>query len=884
MEYWKRGGLIMFDFLKKILSGRSKRKQSVEELRKAFKERYGRFRSLLQANNRVLDIMAEMQQALDGTEPFGITFVRERCAKACQNVGQIVDDMRNLAPEKYDALSDKLREIQEKIDALINSESPGYGGPLALSLAQFGKEYAGRVGGKMANLGEIKNHLDLRVPDGFVITTAGYHSFREHNQLLSKIEKLRNRYTDLNDPKALHSLSDELQRIIRDSAIPPDLEASILQQYRSLEQTYGKGVKLAVRSSALGEDIPNATAAGQYHSSLNVCGGNIMDAFKEVFASAYSPGAITYRMSLGMGSEDVEMCVGCVKMVEAVAGGVMYSRNPLDIEDDSILIDSVWGLPKPVVDGTSKTDHFVISRGSTFRIKKKEISIMEQMCVSSPDGGVEPIGISRSQGEQASITDEQACELAKLAVRMEDHFQAPQDTEWCVDGNGSIVILQSRTLKQVNSSKQRDDPAGEEKICDRVIVRGGITAAPGAAAGAVFTVRDDIDAIEFPKDAVLLVDQALPQWATLLTRAAAVVSECGGMGGHLATMAREFGVPALFSVEGAIEQLKPGRLVTVDADGLRVCDGKVAELLRAREGPTNVMASNPAYKALASAMEYIVPLNLLDHDDPSFAVKNCRTLHDITRFCHEKSVHEMFSFGKSHHFPERSGKRLYINAPMKWLVLNLDDGFTEEVKGRFVKLENIASTPMLALWDGIAAVPWDGPPAIDGRGLASVMFQATQNRDLIVGTQSKYADTHYFMISKKYCCLNARFGVHFCGVEAMVGDRPNENYASFRFTGGAADYDRRRRRILFMKEILERFHFRVDIKKDNLVARVEGYDQDFMIRSLKIIGYLTVHTRQLDMIMSNPAKVSYHMDKIFKDIQGLSAEDEVLYVYLDDEE
>ncbi len=846
--------------------GKAAEPEDAQQLRVAFKDRYHRFKLLLSANNAALEAMAEIQSALAGNFPFSMRFVRSSCTRISTQVFQIVRQINALAPDRYGILFDRFKQIQTAINPHVWPKYGPKSGPLVLPLEKIDASLAGQVGPKMAHIGEIANRVGLRTPRGFAVTAAGYQNFMAHNDLQPEIDR-RIQSADMDRLGDRYALSTDIQQLIMAAEIPPALKEEIERHHRRLSLREGESFTVAMRSSALGEDLLGATFAGQYRSELNVDADHIFDAYRQIIASKYGLAAISYRFSRGIRDEDVAMCVGCLRMVPAVSGGVAYSRNPVDFRQEHVLIHSVWGLPKSVVDGSVNPDRFVLSREPPPAVLEKEIPEKRFKFVCYPEEGVCRLDAVAGEGRTASLTDDQASALASLAVRLEIHYGMPQDIEWALTEEGAFVVLQCRPLERQKAGNAAGEPDPEENRRE-ALLSGGSTASSGAASGPVFVVRKNIDALRFPKGAVLVAEQALPRWAPLLDRCAAVVTEQGSMAGHLANVAREFGVPALFGIAGATG-LPPDEVVTVDADRCRIYPGRFDAVLGARPPGRNRMAGSPVYEALRGAAEHITPLHLLDPDAPSFKPDNCRTFHDITRFCHEKAVAEMFRFGRDHHFPERSSKQLIAHVPMKWWVLNLDDGFAGEVNGPYVNLEEIVSIPMHALWEGITASPWEGPPPVDGRGMMSVLFQATTNQDLVIGRRSRFATRNYFMISKNYCSLNSRFGFHFATVEALVSERAAENYVSFQFKGGAADLDRKHRRVRFIGSILEDYGFRVDIKEDALIARLEGREQPFMEHRLKIVGYLTIHTRQLDMIMANPASVTFYKKKIEDELNRL---------------
>lgn len=835
------------------------RQEEEERLRLAFKARCGHFKALLSDNKRVLATMASLEDALKGERLFGMSFVRAGCTTIVAGVFNMVRHLNALSGDAYNDLFPRLKDIQQRISAITTVKNEQSLGPLVLPMAHIDLSMAHEVGGKMASLGEAGQHLGKAIPAGFVVTASGFRRFLEANNLQEEINR-RMQMADLNRLDSVFALSSSLQQLIISSSIPDDLAVDIMSHYQALNKE-PPGVHLAVRSSAIGEDAHGTSFAGQYRSDLNVSGDILLDTYKEVVASKYGVTAMTYRINRGIPDDEVPMCVGCLEMVHAESGGVAYSSDPLSLSDD-VVINAVPGLPRTVVDGSGEVDVFRVSRTEPLHLTYSSIAVKQFRLENAPEEGVIKKTLSGAEASQPSLTEEQALAVARAVLQFEKFYGLPQDMEWAFDTHGQLIILQSRALPGFEENAYIA-PAPEGA---RTVLEGGVCAGPGVGAGEVFLVRRDADMLRFPKGAVLLVEQAHARWAPVLGRAAAVISDYGGTAGHLASVAREYGVPALFGVEQATARLASGTEVTVDADSLRVYEGRVEEVLAHKREPKLIFSGSPVYKVLEEAAEHIVPLNLLDPDSPEFAPAHCRTIHDITRFCHEKSVEEMFRMDTSL-FSGRFGKQLkYKGSKLQYFVVNMEFGFCGPVEGRYVELDQICCPPMHALWEGMIAIPWAGPVGTGARGFLSLVAESAGNPELEITSASTRMMRNYFMVDKDYCNLQASFGYHFCTIEAQAGEKIQENYVNFHFKGGAANISRRILRVEALADVLTENGFIVDVKEDTLSARAEELGADEALKLLVILGYLIIHTRQMDAALTGEHSRAAFADSLRKGI------------------
>ncbi len=842
----------MLKFLANLF--RPRPKLGAEALQSVFQEHFRSFRALLTANNNALELMSVTEDMLHSGKPFGMAFVRGELTALTVNVYKMVHSLSVLSEGRYRGLQERFTAITGEIETILSRQPEVAGTALVLSIDDIDRSVVDQVGAKMANLGEMRNHLGLRVPDGFAVTATAARHFMESSLIQDEINR-RLKTLDIENLEALYTVSADIQDLIRAATLPDDLDQAIRQQRDRLAAQEGQPLSVSLRSSALGEDGVQGSFAGQYRTRLEVDAINIPLIYKDIVAGKYQSQAIIYHQQRGYRHQDVLMCVGCLVMVNARVSGVSYSRPAETPKGPWVVIHAAPGLGNQIVDGSSTYDLLHVSRTSPHDVV--------QIHLADPAGG------------QSCLSEAQARELAEVSLQIEKHFDSPQDIEWAIDHAGTLFILQARPLEtrieQVSAEMETGpDESGDIQTNNMPVMVGGVTASRGVAAGEVFKVTCALDLLDFPKGAVLLVDTPYPEWAVLMNRAAAVVSETGQVATHLATVAREFGVPALFDLPGSMNHFENGQTVTVCATARRIYAGRVEALLAAAPRQPNLMEGSPIHSLLKEALAHITPLNLTEPNSLFFKPSSCRTLHDITRFCHEKAVIEMFNFGHRHGARDKSAKQLYVvGMPSQWWAINLKDGFREgaDLSTPFIHIEDIVSEPMLAIWKGMTAVPWQGPPPVSLRGFGAIIAQSAMNPQIDPAVRSNMAGRNYFLLSKKYCNLSVRLGYHFALAEANFSELLTESYVNFQFQGGAADERRRRRRVRLLGGMLRELDFRVDIKGDSLTARIEKRPIPYLRERLVVLGYLLIHTRQVDMVMDEEGFIDRFLDKINADIR-----------------
>ena len=444
--------------------------------------------------------------------------------------------------------------------------------------SELGKGDVKQVGGKAANLGEMYN-LNLPVPPGFAITADAYKYFLAKTNLASKIYGMLNKL-EVESTAELEQAAREIQEMIVNSEMPEDMENEILEAYETLsagetdlaiageiaKEILKKGyepVFVAVRSSATAEDSARASFAGQQETFINIKGKmNLVEAIKKCFASLFTARSIYYRVKQGFRHEEVFIAVAVQIMVNADKSGVIFSKDPIQM-DDNIVIESVFGLGEGIVSGTIKPDHYVVSR--ELKILRKELAGKKIALVRDSSGKTVQVTLTPEKSKSQVLTDAEIKKYAVWALELEKHYGLPQDIEFAVDA-GKLYIVQTRPITTLKKIKKAMVVQGKEILF-------GQPASPGIGSGEVKVILNLADLRKIVKGDILVTKMTNPDMVVTMQKAAAIVTDEGGATAHAAIVSREMGIPAVVGTGTATKVLKDGMYVTVDGFKGKIYEG-----------------------------------------------------------------------------------------------------------------------------------------------------------------------------------------------------------------------------------------------------------------------------------------------------------------------
>jgi pyruvate,water dikinase len=440
---------------------------------------------------------------------------------------------------------------------------------------ELGMNDVERVGGKNASLGEMISNLagaGVSVPNGFATTAHAYREFLAHENLADRINQAL-AVLDVDDVNALAKTGAEIRSWIINTPFQPALDQAIEAAFAMMIAD-NPSMKVAVRSSATAEDLPDASFAGQQETFLNISGiENVKHAIKEVFASLFNDRAISYRVHQGFAHELVALSAGIQRMVrsETGAAGVMFTMDTESGFRDVVFVTAAYGLGETVVQGAVNPDEFYVHKPTLEadrpailrRTRGSKLIKMVYADSSKPGRSVETVDVDPTERREFCVTDAEVEALARQALTIEKHYGRPMDIEWARDGDdGQLYIVQARpeTVQSQQDGRQMERFVLKEKSD---VLAQGRAIGQKIGRGTVRLVKDISRMDEVQPGDVLVTDMTDPDWEPVMKRASAIVTNRGGRTCHAAIIARELGIPAVVGCGDATELLEAGIDVTV---------------------------------------------------------------------------------------------------------------------------------------------------------------------------------------------------------------------------------------------------------------------------------------------------------------------------------
>jgi pyruvate,water dikinase len=446
---------------------------------------------------------------------------------------------------------------------------------------ELGIEDVPLVGGKNASLGEMYRNLvpkGVPIPNGFAVTAQAYRHLLKASGAMDKIKAIMEGL-DTHDMDNLMERGSRIRSLIRSLEIPMDLQSAIVQAYRELEEKYGPGVDVAVRSSATAEDLPDASFAGQQETYLNIRGAEeLIEACRRCFASLFTNRAISYRQDKGFDHFSIALSIGVQKMVRSdlSASGVMFSIDTETGFQDAVFLTGAWGLGENVVQGAVNPDEWYVFKPTLMQGFKPIImkhvggKAIKMIYTTDAKAPTKNVAVPEEDRRRLVLSDEEVVALARMACTIEEHYSAhrgqftPMDIEWAKDGQtGELFIVQARpeTVHSLKDLTVLRKYVLKEK--GEVLVQGQ-SVGELIGQGPVQVIKSASMIHTFRKGEVLVTDMTDPDWEPIMKIASAIVTNRGGRTCHAAIVSRELGIPCIVGAGNATMKLAQGEDVTVD--------------------------------------------------------------------------------------------------------------------------------------------------------------------------------------------------------------------------------------------------------------------------------------------------------------------------------